>query len=116
MCRRYEVHSISPDVAGRDLNLLKVACPENNATMVFVVVVVLVDGQVKKRKILRPKPLAQFVVGREIKQRLSSPFNLQVGIVIRIQSIAFVIEDVALDQRWSPVQYPPLLGAKTIVD
>src|SRR5712671_163952 len=52
----------------------------------------------------------------QIEDGLGAPLNCQVGVIIRVQAVAFVVEDVTLVQRRSPIYDPALLGTETVVN
>src|ERR1700722_4040919 len=95
---RDKVRSISPGVASSHRNFAKVACLETGAALVFVIILVLVFRQAKKRIILWPQPLSHLCICVDPKKFLSAPFDSYIGVVISVQPIAFMIENVAMEQ------------------
>src|ERR1700692_1317486 len=114
MRSRHEVHPVSPRVAPSHGHLAKVAGLGTDCGGMLVVILPLILREADECKILWPQTLSQLCIRVDPKKRLSAPFNFQIWIVVRIQSVALVIKHVPLQHRRSPVENPPFLRAKPV--
>ena len=84
-----------------------------------MLVVILVKrnlaGEYLKTKILRAQPFPQFFVRKQINESLPAPLDCQIGLIVGVESITFMVEYITLINRWPPVHDPAFFRPEPVI-